>query len=191
MEIWRLSITLKTGFHTTGTPRGAVVDVLREEYLDKNLERRRRIIIPATHIKGVVRSEAERIWGRTDTILKLFGPGEQEGAESYQEPLLRFTDAHAEEVPILQRIHVRIDPSTGSHVERGLYSEKFVPSGTVFTGYILSRASLNDDERTILEGSLISASHYGFGGSRSRGLGEVEVEFEPCDLQAFLDEVRG
>jgi len=189
LMIWRLCIETLNAYHTSGSRKGATIDVLREKYIH-NGERKERLIIPATQIKGVLRSEATRIWGSKEEITALFGPDKQEGMDVYEEPVLKFTDARAKEVQTVERIHVKIDRATGSHSERGLFSEKAIPAGTVFTGFILSRRPLSDKEKKILNSSLLSASHYGLGKSRSSGLGLVRMSIHPCSREDLIMEME-
>ena len=53
MKVWKITLTLKDDFHTRGEIKGASIDVLRDA--EGN------IFIPASNIKGVIRTEAERI----------------------------------------------------------------------------------------------------------------------------------
>jgi CRISPR/Cas system CSM-associated protein Csm3 (group 7 of RAMP superfamily) len=53
MNIWRVSLTVQSGFCTTGEKIGSFVDCLRDIHEIP--------FIPATHIKGIMRCEAERI----------------------------------------------------------------------------------------------------------------------------------
>ena len=188
MNVWRLRIELINDFHTSGVKTGSTIDVLRERYIQDDRPKER-YIIPATHIKGVMRSEAKRIWGKREEIFRLFGPEEQEGKEFYEEPILKFTDARAKKAQVAERARVRIDRNTGSHAERGLFSEKVICSGSVFVGFILSGHQLNEEEERILKGSLTSASHYGLGKSRSSGLGQVKIELQPSSVQEVIKEM--
>ncbi len=159
------------------------------------MRRNGRPYLPGSHVKGVVRTEAERIWfGRSGKrlcyitggngekirdcddpntcecpVCRVFGVTEQEKKGKYTEAKIRFTDFYLTGKES-ERPHVRIDRKTGSKGERALYSERTVSRGGSFRGFIIIR-DLNDKEEGLLEGALHSASDYGFGGGRSRGLG--------------------
>lgn len=194
MKAWKITLTLKDDFHTRGESRGAIIDVLRDA--EKN------VFIPASHIKGVVRTEAERImpnkpecyitgkgnkegpspcdYKNTKCIIcPLFGFADQEKLGGrYQGGKLKFLDFYTSTKDLIERVHVRIDRETGAHDEEALYMEKIVPKNTKFIGIIMARTDLNEEEDKLLEGAIHSAAHYGFGGGRSRGLGTVEVDIE-------------
>ena len=53
MNIWRITLVATSDFHTSSEAKGSTIDYLRN--IDK------RPYIPGTHIKGVMRTEAERI----------------------------------------------------------------------------------------------------------------------------------
>jgi CRISPR/Cas system CSM-associated protein Csm3 (group 7 of RAMP superfamily) len=194
LKAWKITLILKDDFHTRGESRGAIIDILRDA--ENN------IFIPASHIKGVVRTEAERIlpnkpecyitgkgnkegpspcdYKNTKCIIcPLFGFAEQEKlGGKYQGGKLKFLDFYSPIKSLIERVHVRIDRKTGAHGEEALYMEKIVPRNTKFIGFVLTRTDLDKEENRLLEGALYSAAHYGFGSGRSRGLGTVEVEIE-------------
>lgn len=60
MKILKLSMVFNNEFHTTGEKKGPVVDFLK----DKN----GMPYIPATHVKGIMRTEAERIIRSVENI---------------------------------------------------------------------------------------------------------------------------
>ncbi|MEM2944700.1 MAG: RAMP superfamily CRISPR-associated protein, partial [Methanomassiliicoccales archaeon] len=130
MEILKIIIETTTAFHTSGGRIGSTIDILRDKYI-QNGATKERFIIPATHIKGVLRSEAKRIWGQNKRIVELFGVEEQEGTQGYQEPVLKFTDAWSSNSIVAERTHVSIDRSTGSHTERELFMENVIPARSI------------------------------------------------------------
>jgi CRISPR/Cas system CSM-associated protein Csm3 (group 7 of RAMP superfamily) len=204
MNVWEIEIKLLSDLHTSGERRGSVVDIMRRDG---------RPYLPASHVKGVVRTEAERIWfgckGErpcyiTDVkdrriwdcddpnnygcpVCGMFGVPEQERrkGDKYTEAKIRFTDFYLTGNES-ERPHVRIDRKTGSKGRRALFSERTVSRGGSFRGFIIIR-DLNDKEEGLLEGAFHSASDYGFGGGRSRGLGLVEIVI---DKTASFDTVR-
>ncbi len=206
-KIIELRIKLKDDFHTTGLEKGSTIDVLKDN--EGNF------YIPGTHIKGVVRTEAERLFGvgcqitdidkeskiskiKTCTnpetnecpICRMFGSPNLEGKE-FLVPKLRFLDFHSDGNEASTRTHVSIKRDTGSKTDKALYTEKTVPKGTEFTGYIMIRKELNNKEEKLLKGAIYSASHYGFGGNRSRGLGGVEiVKYEEISKEDFIKNLK-
>ena len=199
MNVWEIEVKLLSDLHTSGERRGSVVDIMRRDG---------KPYLPASHVKGVVRTEAERIWfgckGErpcyiTDVkdkriwdcddpihgecpVCRIFGVPEQEkkkqGHEKkkYTEAKIKFTDLYLKGSES-ERTHVRIERKTGSKSSRALFSEKTTSRGGSFRGFVIIR-DLNDNEERLLEGALHSASDYGFGGGRSRGLGLAEIKID-------------
>ena len=202
-----LRINLKDDFHTTGLEKGSTIDVLKDN--EGNF------YIPATHIKGVVRTEAERLLDvechitsidEGDKIItcpnpenaecpicRMFGSPNLEGKE-FLVPKLRFIDFRSNGNEVSTRTHVSIDRDKCSKTNKALYAEKTVPKGTEFTGYIMIRKikeELSDKEGKLLKGAIHSASHYGFGSNRSRGLGGVEiVKYEEISKEDFIKNLK-
>jgi len=203
---------MKDDFHTTGLAKGSTIDVLKDN--------KGNFYIPATHIKGVIRTEAERLSSDVDSecyitdiykegkkngklrtcsdpqnnlkcpICRMFGSPNLEGKE-FLVPKLRFLDFHSEGNEVSTRTHVSIDRDKGSKTNKALYAEKTVSKGTEFTGYIMIRKELNDKEEKLLKGAIYSASHYGFGSNRSRGLGGVEiVKYEEISKEDFIKNLK-
>ena len=189
MEIWKLVITLKTDFHTAGVTKGSTIDVLKDEKC---------VYIPASHIKGVIRTEAERIIKGLNKELRivdiLFGPEEQESKSDgeYIEPKLKFLDAVSSIGKIIERHHVKIEIETGSSEGHALFTQKTIPAGTVFTSFMFIRGNggLTPEEKKLLDAAIMSTEHYGLGGSRSSGLGSVAIEWKKSSINE-LREVLG
>lgn len=205
MDIWQITLTLKTDFITSGDTRGSLMDVLED---DKN-----RLFIPATHIKGVVRTEAERIYPEKPVcfitgdpygekekrfeikvcknpingdcpICRLFGLPNQRDIRYFQ-PILKFLDFYCSNRNTMMRTHVSIDRETGAKRKEALFDKRVVSKGSTFTGYLLMRENLSENERNLICGAFHSAAHYGFGGDRSRGLGAVDVEMTAVSVDAL------
>jgi CRISPR/Cas system CSM-associated protein Csm3 (group 7 of RAMP superfamily) len=211
MKMWKVELRLCSDFHTAGETRGSVIHVLKSGNMP---------LIPGSHIKGVLRTEAERLWfgkegGRkcflTGTpdgtekepagikkcedkdgcpICGLFGVPEQEN-KGYTEAKLKFTDFLCSQANNeSERTHVRIDRYKGAKGERALFTEKTVARGSVFIGFILLRALTNGEEK-LLRGALRSASDYGFGCGRTRGLGCVEITINEGTMAELKEVLRG
>ncbi|MBE0524585.1 MAG: hypothetical protein IBX40_09680 [Methanosarcinales archaeon] len=60
MKILKLSMVFKNEFHTTGETKGSLIDFLKDS--------KESPYIPATHIKGIMRTEAERILRSVEKI---------------------------------------------------------------------------------------------------------------------------
>lgn len=212
MNVWKVELRLCSDFHTAGETRGSVIHVLKSGNTP---------LIPGSHIKGVLRTEAERLWfgaqgverkcyltGTPDgteekpagikdceekdgcPICGMFGVPKQEDKE-YWEAKLKFTDflcSHMNNES--ERTHVRIDRYTGAKGERALFTEKTIARGSVFLGFILLRALTNGEEK-LLRGALHSASDYGFGGGRTRGLGCVEITINKGTMVELKEMLRG
>ncbi|MCK4613194.1 MAG: hypothetical protein KAU14_00195 [Thermoplasmata archaeon] len=200
-DVMKLRITFRDNFHTTGRIHGSTIDVLR----DKD----GRPYIPGSHTKGVVRTEAERIWfsakglepcNITDMkegfrcpneekcpICGMFGYPNQRDTE-YREGVLRFYDARmakGEVSPL--RTHVSMNREKESGVDGGLYSEKIMEAGSVFEGFIVIRRPLKPEEEGLLKGAVASAGWYGLGKDRSRGLGGAEMELLPSSIDELVE----
>ncbi|MGC8913101.1 MAG: RAMP superfamily CRISPR-associated protein [Thermoplasmata archaeon] len=176
-EIWKLKITLLTDFNTAGGRKGSTIGVLKDDKF---------VYIPATHIKGVVRSEIER-FGKVEIANALFGRETAEEGE-YGEPKIKFLDAisPSKNITDMERSHVTIAIEFQSAAEKELFTQKVVPAGTEFIGFIIVRGELTEEEKKVLRGGLVSAGHYGLGNSRSRGLGSVKIEME----KSTMEEIR-
>ncbi|MCW7077221.1 MAG: RAMP superfamily CRISPR-associated protein [Candidatus Syntrophoarchaeum sp.] len=201
MKVWEVDIELLSDLHTAGERRGSLINVLRRDG---------KVYLPGSHIKGVVRTEAERIWfGKNGKricwvtgdpygtekepagikpcgdrsgcpVCELFGVPEQERwDERYLDPALRFTDfVLLRDKGVSERTHVMILRDKGSKREGALFSERTIPRGSIFRGFILMIRDLGGGGERLLEGALHSAADYGFGGGRSRGLGWVRVRID-------------
>ncbi len=205
LTIKELRIKLKNDFHTTGLAKGSTVDILKDN--------QENIYIPATHIKGVIRTEAERLYGAgcqitcfnekskmitcktPDSaecpICRMFGSPNLEGKEILVSKL-RFLDFRSDGNETSERTHASIDRDTGSKTDKALFTEKTVPEGTEFAGYILIRKELKDMEEKLLKGAIHSAAHYGFGSGRSRGLGGIEIiKYKEISKKEFIKNLIG
>lgn len=210
MDIWQVTLKLKTDFITSGDARGSLIDLLQDD--------KKRLFIPATHIKGVVRTEAERIYPEKPTcfitgspdgtkeepseitvcnnpingkcpICRLFGAPNQRRV-SYFHPILRFIDFYCSDRNTMIRTHVSINRESGAKRGEALFAKRLVSKGSEFTGYVLMSEKLSDDERNLLCGAFYSAAHYGFGSDRSRGLGTVEVSITGSSVDALKENLR-
>ena len=210
MNIWQITLKLKTDFITSGETRGSLIDLLQDD--------KKRLFIPATHIKGVVRTEAERIYpekpvcfitGGPDgteekpseitvcnnpikgkcPICRLFGTPNQKNVE-YSQPILRFIDFYCSDRNTMIRTYVSINREFGAKRDEALFAKRLVSNGSEFTGYVLIREKLSDDERNLLCGAFYSAAHYGFGSDRSRGLGTVEVNITGSSVDALKENLK-
>lgn len=192
MKILKLSMLFKNDFHTTGEAKGSLVDFLKDS--EENP------YIPATHIKGIMRTEAERILRSVENIpcyitgdpkvilcdevknggfgcdvCRIFGVPNTKGGGDYREGKVRVTDFKTDkDVQAVSRMHVSIKRETQTKSEHALFNMHSVPSGTEFTGYLLIRDALTDSEEKLLHASIHSMAHYGIGKDRSRGLGGID-----------------
>lgn len=213
MKIFKVTLAFDTGVFTAGSFRGASAGTL--------LDNRGVPYIPATHVKGVMRTEAERILrgagqdlpcaitgdpavrlcpavssgGFGCDVCRLFGSPNTGGGE-FHEGKLRFTDfIVTANVTLEDRTHVALDRSTLTYLGVGggndtkakgvLFTLRQVPANAVFQGHILARDDLTVSEDRLLRASLHSASQYGFGGSRSRGLGTCRAAMDEIPEDAY------
>ncbi|MGM0772008.1 MAG: RAMP superfamily CRISPR-associated protein [Halobacteriota archaeon] len=217
MNILRIKLRSTSDFHTTGSSQGSTVDFLRDE---NDIP-----YIPGSHVKGVMRTEAERIirsiegitcWitGDVDkidatednkreivlcdelregkygcSICPIFGVPNNDGKAGFNEGKIRVMDFKAADPAIAaSRMHVSINRDNLSKNEGGLFRTKVVPSGTIFTGYIMTK-NLTAEEESLLKASFHSMCHYGLGGGRSRGLGSFELagDIEEISVEEFVN----
>ena len=203
MEVWTVDLCFTTPFHTTGTSLGSFIRIAR----GRDRSGSETPYIPATHLKGVMRCEAERIMRSTSGIscfitgepvsedheivvcdevkaggtgcpvCSLFGFPNTEGGGGFREGKLRFLDfypsGNQKEIGVLTRSHVMINRDYQVKQEHALYSEEAVPSGTVFTGNIIVRDGLTEEEERVFLASLHAMADYGLGKNRSRGFGAL------------------
>lgn len=197
MKILKLSMVFKNEFHTTGETKGSLIDFLKDS--------KDSLYIPATHIKGIMRTEAERILRSVENIpcfitgnpenamkvtlcdevknggfrcdvCRIFGVPNTDGGVDYREGKVRITDFRTDKVVgAISRMHVSIDRGTQTKSKSALFNILSVPSKTSFTGHIIVRDTLTDAENKLLHASIHSMAHYGIGKDRSRGLGGIDT----------------
>lgn len=207
MEVWEIELTCTSPFHTTGTVAGSFIQVLRTGRGLTGGE----VYIPATHLKGVMRCEAERIMrtiqdipcyitgdpadsGRIQVcdevekgenlcpICSVFGVPHSDGGGRYREGKIRVMDFYltdGEDHRIERRSHVTINREFLAKEEHALYSEEVVPAQSVFSGQIIIRQALTEEEERLLRGCINAMADYGIGRDRSRGFGQVSVLYKP------------
>ena len=177
MEVYEIIITLTSFFNSQGAKRGNTISTIQNS--------EGRYYIPGSHIKGVIRCEAERIVLSLSMDMKLvynmFGKENEENQEFF-EPKLKFTDVYCENnVDTINKTGILISRSLLSNTEKALFDHVLLPPGTRFTGKIYVKRPLSDEEQKLLLGSVLSASHYGIGSSRSRGLGGCKIELKKIE----------
>jgi CRISPR/Cas system CSM-associated protein Csm3 (group 7 of RAMP superfamily) len=220
MEVWAIDLCFVSPFHSTGTNMGSFIQVTRgSDAKGMNVP-----YIPATHLKGVMRCEAERIMrtvagiscyitGRPDVpghvievcdevktggykcpVCSLFGVPNIDGGGGFREGKLRFLDFYPsrenEEVKIERRSHVMINRKYLVKEKGALYSEEAVPSGTIFTGNIIVRSVLSEEEERLFMASLHAMAGYGLGKNRSRGFGAIKIGNIRKSDHVMVSEVR-
>lgn len=220
MEVWSIDLCFVSPFHTTGTNLGSFIRIAR------SLDSTGMSIpyIPATHLKGVMRCEAERIMrgsagiscfvtGNPDSpghaiqvcdevksggygcpVCSLFGVPNTDGGGGFREGKLRILDFYPSGgsggVAVQRRSHVMINREFQVKEEHALYSEEAIPPGTVFTGNIIIRSGLTDDEKRLFLASLHAMAGYGLGKNRSRGFGALKIGYIKKSDRVMVSEVR-
>ena len=194
MRCMKIELILLNDFITSGETQGSVIDVLRGPGNS--------ILIPASHFKGVLRSEAERLVpGIIKDVEKVFGLKEQEQGRDmgrkYCNPSIHFTDLYCSDLDIIdniqERAHVTIDTETDSSLPGALYLEKTVPKGSAFIGFIFIKEVRSESEKfnenivKLLKAAAMSAGQYGFGRERSRGLGGAKIKIEDIGLDEAIN----
>jgi CRISPR/Cas system CSM-associated protein Csm3 (group 7 of RAMP superfamily) len=204
MKIWKISFIFNNDFHTTGELKGSLVDFLKDSENNP--------YIPATHIKGVMRTEAERILrsienipcyitGKPKIILceevkkgeykcdvcRIFGA--PNNRSEYKEGKIRVTDFRTEiEIIGVSRMHVSIERDRQIKSKEALFNILSVPSKTEFSGHIFIRQDLTESESKLLMASIHSMCHYGLGKERSRGLGGLDNSLEGMKITEITQE---
>ncbi|MDD1724403.1 MAG: RAMP superfamily CRISPR-associated protein [Methanospirillum sp.] len=206
MEVWEIDLECTSPFHTTGTVAGSFIQVLRTGRSLNGGD----VYIPATHLKGVMRCEAERIMRTMQDIpcyitgdpgdkgnIKLCDEGEKGGilcpvcsvfgvphgeeGGGYREGKIRVMDfflTDGGDRRIEKRSHVTINREYQVKEEGALYSEEAVPARSIFSGRIIIRTTLTDEEDRLLEGCIHAMADYGIGRDRSRGFGKVSARIQ-------------
>ena len=203
MQVKEIRLILEDVYHTSGQTEGAFIDILKDH--------EGRAYIPATQVKGVMRCEAERILRATEGIscsvtgdpavrvcdevkggmfgcdvCRLFGMPRTEGGGAYIEGKLRFTSflpTDGNKTPSEVRTSVTISRESGTNVSGNLFSMSFVPAGSMFTGYVMIRSDLSENEERLFSASLHAMKAYGLGKGRSRGCGGIR-EIRIADVPA-------
>ncbi len=149
-------------------------------------DRKDRPCLPATHIKGVLRAQAECLPGMAPSAIQaIFGdPGTHAGALALTSAWL---DGKKNEIehPLLIWGSTRIDPQTGTAAEGSLRFVEYIRAESCFTAHLSlpDNAILEEDFQRILE----VTTHLGHG--RHRGYGRVhwqlEKETTPCGAGAI------
>lgn len=199
MIFWELEITFEEDFHSGSGKEGATLDIVRNSH--------DRAIIPASTIKGIIRQEVERILlakgmkdpcNITDRLegetldcpgicpsCIIFGRPSLESKE-FKEGKLRITDlVEVGGSKHTIRPHVRIDRGRGKHAAGALFFEKAVPRGTKFRGFLIARLPMTKEEMDFWKAGLWSASHYGIGSGRSRGMGLIRFDVKEVEREEF------
>ncbi len=186
MKAIYLRIKMKDPFKTAGQKQGT-----RESFL--RMEDGNHPFIPATHFKGVLRHELERL-GKEDFVsdnLGTLSPDTGREGREYRETRVKFMDL----IPsgswkIAVRPHVSIEQSTRKAGEGHLQFEEVVEKNAEFHGIILLKDSNEEIERTIHAG-ILSVADFGIGGSRSSGLGRFEiVQFNILEGNAVIEKIK-
>jgi len=140
MKILKLSMVFKNEFHTTGETKGSIIDFLKDS---NDIP-----YIPATHIKGIMRTEAERILRSVENIpcyitgdprsnkmnvtlcdevknggfrcdvCRIFGVPNKQGGRDYREGKVRITDFRTEK-DVLAVSRTHVSINRGTQTKSG------------------------------------------------------------------------
>jgi len=181
-----LRIKMKDPFKTAGQRQGTRETFLRTE--DGNYP-----FIPATHFKGVLRHELERL-GKEDFVVKNLGtmnPDSGREGEEYRETMVKFMDLiPADSWKTAVRPHVSIEQKTGKAGAGHLQFEEVVAKGAEFHGMILLKDS-NEEVERIIHAGILSVADFGIGGSRSSGLGRFEIlDFNVLEGDEAIEKIK-
>ncbi len=132
-----------------------------------------RVILPSTHIKGVMRENLEELSGTIvpgEAIAELFG------REDDAAGLFHIDNATAPlEADVLDITRTRLNPY-GVALEGSLRTSEAVAAGTVFKGTIRPRPGLSKEYQDLLKLGLLTL--FAVGGGRNRGSGACLVTLE-------------
>jgi len=186
----KIKFTLDSQF-TVSADR-AVLWVDKPTYLDP---RDKKISIPATSIKGVLRAQAESVLRSlgeavcespqphklcNDCIIcKIFG------SPKLRSPLV-FSDAKIEEGIVDTKVGVGINRRRKTSQENFLYTIETAQAAefsTTAEGRFADEKDVKDAIAVLL---LASSTQFAIGGNKSRGLGWIQLE-KLDDFQAFID----
>jgi hypothetical protein len=177
MSRYTLSIEALEDIHVgTGLGEGDINDL-------QSRDRKGRPCLPATHLKGVFRAQAETLPDISpDLINALFGaPGARAGALALTSAWLIKANENAQGRPGVAKDaativwgSTRVDPKKGSAAENTLRFVEYVRAGCCFRAslYLPDEPHLENALRRILAGT----THLGHG--RHRGYGRIRVKME-------------
>lgn len=132
-----------------------------------------RVVLPATHLKGLMRENLEKLPGE---ILPLEAVDKLFGKEGDRAALFHIDDAAAaENARIIDITRTRLN-SYGIAEDGSLRTAEAVAAGTRFTGKIRTRPNLSPPYEEILKFGLLSI--FSVGGGRNRGSGACYINFE-------------
>jgi len=137
---------LTTDFQTAGDTHGSTIDVLKSAMIMEGRVENR-LVIPASHIKGVLRQEAVRLGIEERMVELMFGREEQEnGKEGYKEPAVKFFDLYAPMRILNERVHVKISLKYGSNssndggsIQRSSYPRELLSLATLLLKEVFQR----------------------------------------------------
>lgn len=168
LKIIYVKIRMKDPFKTAGDRQGS-----RESFL--TMEDEKSPYIPATHFKGVLRHELEKL-SMDEFVSKYLGSGGAESKEKYRETLVKFMDLiPAETWNQSIRPKIAIEESSGKAKSGHLKFERVVDRGAEFHGVILLKEADENIEK-VIHGGILSMADFGIGGSRSAGMGRFDLE---------------
>ncbi|MCK4613486.1 MAG: hypothetical protein KAU14_01685 [Thermoplasmata archaeon] len=163
-------------------------------------------IIPGSSLKGVLRSEMERLLRSLGlkacnvhetnggcgkcTVCYLFGGGRLAGS-------IRIRDARAETRKTQIRDGVGIDRKTRKAMDGRKYDIEVVPRGVRFTGkVVIENPRLGDGDYTKLDSFLTTVRFFNetvgaIGGATTRGFGEVKINIDETREVTAVDYLEG
>ncbi len=202
----KIDYTLK--LTSDAEPGTGAADVLVDQRIPRNREGLP--IIPANHLKGLIREELMklefRLGGHCDFLHGLAdrcagrpGSSDEQNPDDGREACFRLNDAVAENKDHKESIETKyvsrtaIDPKRGRAKEKSLRTVEQIPVGTVFQGTLFLDVDKNSQEGLAVQLAMLSLESVG--GNRNRGNGRCIVRLKgetvkPGDLLNRLFEAK-
>jgi len=194
-QVYRVTMSLTSDLHCGGDRVSNLLKIVRDPSTGSPY-------LPASTLRGVVRSELSRILdGNHESLIRevpentcncsecqLFGPPKLEGSP-FVEGSLRFFDFHPRNKthPVM-RTTVTVDRETETvYAKAGHREMESIPRGTELEGYFVLR---QPEHAPLIKTGLRMAGEFGIGGHRSRGLGGATFIVEDASMNDLVSFYR-
>jgi CRISPR/Cas system CSM-associated protein Csm3 (group 7 of RAMP superfamily) len=146
------------------------------------------VIVPGSSLKGLMRAEAQLLFGTSTNplVAEVFGTPRQPSPWHWSD--IRVSDSTTDKVRIGARI--RVDSSAGTAVDGGLFLADYHWPGTArfrIDRFVAVDEAARRRHETLLTAAALSIRS--IGGDRNRGFGWVDIRLDGGAPDAFYDEL--